>query len=139
MNFTKKKVFLTILLLLLALPLISNKFFRTNYDDLDPNTKELLEEYEKFYGKNVELWKNYKLDAKTIVMINKIFLGDFYLINPNEDIKSLYAKEIKMPQNFKISVYRISKTYPKRFNFILGNFNTKDKNYSILDRKIFFI
>ena len=105
---------------------------------MDPNTKELLEEYEKFYGKNVELWKNYKLDAKTIVMINKIFLGDFYLINPNEDIKSLYAKEIKMPQNFKISVYRISKTYPKRFNFILGNFNTKDKNYSILGQENIF-
>lgn len=105
---------------------------------MDPNTKELLEEYEKFYGKNVELWKNYKLDAKTIVMINKIFLGDFYLINPNEDIKSLYAKEIKMPQNFKISIYRISKTYPKRFNFILGNFNTKDKNYSILGQENIF-
>lgn len=138
MNFTKKKVFLTILLLLLALPLISNKFFRTNYDDLDPNTKELLEEYEKFYGKNVELWKNYKLDEKTIAMINKNFLGDFYLINPSEDIKSLCAKEIKMPQNFKIRVYRISKNYPKRFNFILGNFNTKGKNYSILGQENIF-
>ena len=44
MNFTKKKVFLTILLLLLALPLISNRLFKTNYEDLDSDTKELLKE-----------------------------------------------------------------------------------------------
>lgn len=73
-------------------------------------------------------------------MINKNFLGDFYLINSSEDIKSLCAKEIKMPQNFKIRVYRISKNYPKRFNFILGNFNTKGKNYSILGQgNIFYL
>ena len=42
MNYTKKKVFLTILVLLLVLPLISNKFFKTNYEDLNSDTKELL-------------------------------------------------------------------------------------------------
>lgn len=100
MNFTKKKVFLTILLLLLALPLISNRLFKANYEDLDSDTKELLEEYEKFYDKKVELWKNYKLDEKTIAMIDKNFLGDFYLINPSEEIKSLSAKEIKNATKF---------------------------------------
>lgn len=138
MNFTKKKIFLTILVLLLFLPLISNKFIKTNYEDLISDTRELLEEYEEFCDKNVELWKNYKLDEKTIAMIERSFLGDFYLINPNEEIKSLYAKEIKMPQNFKIKVYRISKNYPKRLNFLMGNFNTKDKNYSILGQKNIF-
>lgn len=138
MNYTKKKIFLTILVLLLVLPIISNKFFKTNYDDLNSDTKELLEEYEKFYDKKVELWKNYKLDEKTIAMIDKNFLGDLYLINPNEEIKSLSAKEIKMPQNFKIKVYRVSKNYPKRFNFIMGNFNTKDKVYSILGQNNIF-
>ncbi|WP_019139153.1 hypothetical protein [Peptoniphilus timonensis] len=57
---------MTILLLLLALPLISNRFFKTNYEDLDSDTKELLKEYEKFYDKKVELWKNYKLDEKPL-------------------------------------------------------------------------
>lgn len=129
---------MTLLALFLVLPLISNKFFKTNYEDLNSDTKELLEEYDEFFDKKVELWKNYKLDEKTIAMIDKNFLGDFYLINPNEEIKSLSAKEIKMPKNFKIKVYRISKNYPKRLNFIMGNFNTKDRNYSILGQKNIF-
>lgn len=128
----KLKIILLILALLIIVPIGFNKLIRTDYSSLNENSKQILAEYEQFYGKNPNLWNNYNLNEKTIVVVNKNFMGDLFIINPKKEIGSLFATKIKMPDSFKIKVYRVSKNYPKRLQYTMGNFNTKEKVYNIL-------
>lgn len=136
----KLKIILLLLALLIVLPICSNKLMKTDYSSLNENSKQILSEYEQFYEKNPNLWNNYNLSEKTIVVLNKNLMGDLFVINPQKEIGSLFATKIKLPDSYKIKVYRVSKNYPKRLQFIMGNFNTKDKVYNILGEKhIFYV
>ena len=140
-EFMKKlKIILLIIVLLIIFPIGFNKLFKTDYSSLSENNKQILSEYDKFYAKNPNLWNNYDLNKKTIVVLDKNFMGDLFIINPQKEIRSLFATRIKLPDSYKIKVYRVSKNYPKRMQYIMGNFNTKDKVYNILGEKnIFYV
>lgn len=136
----KLKIILLILALLIIVPIGFNKLIRTDYSSLNENSKQILAEYEQFYDKNPNLWNNYNLNEKTIVVINKNLMGDLFIINPKKEIGSLFATKIKMPDSYKIKVYRVSKNYPKRLQYTMGNFNTKEKVYNILgEDNVFYV
>lgn len=118
-GFMKKlKIILLLLALLIVLPICSNKLMKTDYSSLNENSKQILSEYEQFYDKNSNLWNNYNLSEKTIVVLNKNLMGDLFVINPQKDIRSLFATKIKLPDSYKIKVYRISRNYPKDYNLL---------------------
>lgn len=50
------------------------------------------------------IWKDYDINHKTILALNGRF-GKAYLINPSEDIHSIFAHEIQMPEDYSIKVY----------------------------------
>ncbi len=110
---------------------------KTDFDNLPKLDIQVIEEYDKFQKSDAKLWKDYKLEDKDILIINKNTLGNFYLLTKDKNIDSIFAKKIKTDNN--INVYRISKVYPKRFEYLIGNFNTKDKNYNIFGKDIFYV
>ncbi|MCA5587086.1 hypothetical protein [Finegoldia magna] len=77
-------IILLILALLIIVPIGFNKLIRTDYSSLNENSKQILAEYEQFYEKNPNLWNNYNLSEKTIVVVNKNFMGDLFIINPKK-------------------------------------------------------
>ena len=115
----------------------TNKILKTNFDDLPKLDKEVIGEYFKFQKSDEKLWKDYNLKDKDILIINENIVGDFYLLTNDKNIKSIFAKKINTKDN-DIGIYRICKFYPKRLGYLIGNFNTIDKNYSILGKKNIF-
>ena len=117
----------------------SNKFLKTDFNNLPELDRQVIEEYDKFQKSDEKLWKDYKLEDKDVLIFNKNILGNLCLLTKDKNINSLFAKKIKT-DNSKINVYRINKIYPKRFEYLIGNFNTKDKNYNILGKdNIFYV
>lgn len=134
----KFKYLLFILLLLILLPLLSNKIIKTNFQDLSSREKALLQDYENFYQKNPQLWNKYDLSQKTLVLVDKNAFGPLYIINPSENFLSPWAQKITLPKNFQSRVFRVARSHPGRFQFILGNFNETGKDYSLLGQKDLF-
>ena len=83
----KLKIILLIIVLLIIFPIGFNKLFKTDYSSLSENNKQILSEYDKFYAKNPNLWNNYDLNKKTIVVLDKNFMGDLFIINPQKAIQ----------------------------------------------------
>ncbi len=85
------------------------------------------------------VWSGYALEDKPIMAINGA-LGTAYLVNPSNEIKSVFAQEIAMPEGSGIRVYRLSVLTPQVFpmRFDAGNFNTLGKSYSIFGNEVYF-
>lgn len=130
---------MAILVGLFLIDLATNKFVNIDISDLARIDRAIIDEYEKFQESDDKLWQDYKLRDKDIVVINKKFLGNTYLLTKDSKIKSIFAKKISN-QNDKVNIYRIMKFYPKKLQFAIGNFNEKDKNYNILGKEnIFYV
>lgn len=133
--------FVILLLLLLAVFILNR--FGTSYEKLSSTDQQILTEYDAYYKANMEneIWENYDLENKTIVAINE-YSGSAYVINPKNDINSLFAAKIITPANSSLRVYRVSAITPQilsmRF-FNLGNFSTIGKKYSIFDNDVYYI
>lgn len=138
-KFKKLKYILIIVFIGFIISLGTNKFLKTDFDNLPKLDRQVIEEYYKFQKSDEKLWQDYRLEDKDILVINKNVLGNFYLLTKDKNIKSIFAKKIKTKED-KINIYRVSKFYPKRFEYLIGNFNTKDKNYEILGKNnIFYV
>lgn len=131
------KYILLIFFIGFIISLCTNKFLKTDFNNLSKLDREIIEEYYKFYKNDEKLWKGYNLKDKDILIINENIVGDFYLLTKDKNIRSIFAKKINTKEN-DIDIYRICKFYPKRLEYLIGNFNTIDKNYSILGKKDIF-
>lgn len=136
-SFKILKYIILIIFIGFIISLGTNKILKTNFDDLPKLDKEVIGEYFKFQKSDEKLWKDYNLKDKDILIINENIVGDFYLLTKDKNIKSIFAKIIKTKEN-DIDIYRICKFYPKRLGYLIGNFNTMGKNYSILGKKNIF-
>lgn len=133
------KYILLIIFIGFIISVSTNNFLKTDFNNLSKLDREVIEEYYKFYKSDEKLWKDYNLKDKDILIINENIVGDFYLLTKDKNIKSIFAKKINTKEK-DIDIYRICKFYPKRLGFLIGNFNTIDKNYSILGKdNIFYL
>lgn len=138
-KFKGLKIVFGILLGLFLIDLATNKLVNTDISDLSRIDRAVTNEYEKFQESDEKLWQDYKLRDKDIVVINKKFLGNTYLLSKDSKVKSIFAKKISN-QNDKVNIYRIMKFYPKKLQFAIGNFNDNNKNYEILGKEnIFYV
>lgn len=86
----------------------------------------------------ISVWNNYALSRRTILAINKE-AGHAFLVNPTAEVKNLFAKEIEMPEDFSIRVYRISTSAPQMLPFKFGgDFNIIDKEYRLFGNSVYF-
>lgn len=116
-----------------------NKVLNNDFEDLSVLDKDVISEYDKFIANGESLWKDYKLEDKDLVFVNKNAFGSAYLITKN-DISSIFTKDINFSKKNPYKVYRISRFYPKRINYIMGNFNTNGKSYRAFGQDdIFYI
>ena len=66
--------------------------------------------------------------------------GGGYLINPEKPVSGIFAKEITVPGDWSIKVYRLSAATPDLMQFRLsGDFNTAGETYSVLGNHVYFI
>lgn len=89
-------------------------------------------------SKKKTVWKGFQLSDKPILAINKKNKQAF-LVNPKENIDSIFATEMVLPEEFIIQAYRISSTAPQMLQFLFsGNFNTINKNYTVFGNDVYF-
>lgn len=147
---TKKKkctmviafVFLLIFICALGI-IIKNKYFSSDYDQLNDADKKMLGEYNQLYEtiQSDKLWSDFDLADKTILAVSKDSLNT-YLINPKDFSDNLLTKKINMPDDFRLqSVYRIAPIAPQALKIRLdaGNFNTIGKEYPAFGNQVYFI
>lgn len=138
-----KKILIIIMIIggIIILFLILNKI-NNKYESLSEEDQYILNEYNEFYEsteKN-DIWDDYNLKDKTILMISKDSLS-IYLVNANNVPKSLFATNIKLPDNFSLkNVYRISAIVPKTWLYKFdGNFNTIGKDYNLYGNDLYYV
>ena len=110
------------------------------YDSLDHTDQTILSELNTVMSTDTSntLWKDYDISKKPVLALNGRF-GKGYLINPSNDIHSLFAHEIQMPKGYFIKVYRISPMAPSLLQFAAaGNFNTLHKSYNVYGNSVYF-
>ena len=138
----KKVVFiiLGVLMLLYAGIVLSNQFGAT-FRDLDETDKNVLSELNTYYDnvqKEGKVWKDFDFLEQPVVAVRGRF-GRAYLINPKNEIHSIFAKKIELPENYKITVYRISFVSPQLINMHgFKNFNSFGRTYKLCGETIFF-
>ena len=83
--------------------------WHSRYEQLDKTDRFILKEYNTYVEKaeTEEIWKDFALEDKTILALKGKF-GNAYLINPQNEVRSIFAKKIRMPSQDQIEVYRIS-------------------------------
>lgn len=139
----KKKIFIIIAMVILLIPIVfivKNKI-NVNFENLSIIDQKMLAEYDKFYKETQEkeIWRDFNLKDKTILAINGKF-GEAYLINPKEKVNNIFTKEIKLPTNFSITVYRVSNIAPEVLKLIFnGNFNSIDKKYNVYGQDVYYV
>lgn len=112
-----------------------------NLDQLPEADQAVLTEYNTLCASMEEepLWADYPLQDKTILAMAGTW-GDSYLINPAAPVSGIFAKKITLPEDWKISVYRVSAVWPGLMQFRMeGNFNTIGKSYSLLGNEVYFV
>jgi len=141
---SKKKRLLIILAVVLAVfagTLISNKF-RTDFTQLSATDQAILTEYGTYCSKESSspIWKGFSLSDKPVAVLSKNSLS-VYLINPSQDINSIFAEKIKMPDTFSAgSVYRLSILLPEIWKMKLtGNFNTLEEKYPLFGNDVYYV
>lgn len=115
-------------------------FRNDTYGSLNHTDQTVLSELNTLMNCNTSsaLWKDYELSKKTILALNGQF-GKGYLINPSEEIHSIFARKIQMPKGYSINVYRISPLAPSLLQFITAaNFNTLHKSYMVYGNPVYF-
>ena len=146
MKHHKKNILLELLFILIAIggigyiALFINNQKNSTYESLPKTDQVILSELNALASSEAKttMWKDYKISDKPVLALNGRF-GKAYLINPYRNIKSVFAKEISLPENYTIKVYRISPLAPSLLQFITaGNFNTAKKNYSVYKNNVYF-
>ncbi len=127
--------------LLAAAAIVTANHFSTRYEDLNEADQKVLSELDAYFQTSSEkdVWEGYDLQDKTIVAVNGLF-GPAYLINPSQQVSSVFAQKIIMPSNSSLQVYRISVLAPQVFGlrFEFGNFNTIGKTYHLFGDQVYF-
>ena len=87
--------------------------FGTNYKDLSKSNQIVLQEIEDYYKeyKTKQVWAGYDLNKYSFLAVDGRG-GEAYLINPKKSVKSIFAKEINMPSDSAVKVYRIAAMSP---------------------------
>lgn len=139
----KKKIFYMIIIIIVLIPIIFiiKNQFNANFEKLPESDQKVLMQYNKFYDEtqNNDIWENYDLRDKTILAIHGK-LGEAYLINPKNKINSVFIKEVKMPKECSLKVYRVSNIDPQILKLAVnGNFNTINEKYKIHGEDVYFI
>ncbi len=141
-----KKVISKILLIILVLyvAVLGSNQFNGSFDSLSQKDQYVLNEFSEF-SKAKPLWQDYDLKDRSLLFINKDFLGSAYLINPQETPSSLFSKEIDVPGGLK--AYRISGFYPSvlKLKMTPGNFNPiedffiVESNPKVMGTNVYFV
>lgn len=112
-----------------------------SYEDLSETDRAVLSEYNTLYESLLEddIWDGFGLEEKTILALAGDW-GDGYLINPAEPVSSIFAKEISLPEDWSITVYRVSAAEPGLMPLRLaGNFNTVGETYALFGSPLYFV
>ncbi len=139
----KMKIMVALLAAIILLGFVSVLLlnqWHSRYEQLDKTDRFILKEYNTYVEKaeTEEIWKDFALEDKTILALKGKF-GNAYLINPQNEVRSIFAKKIRMPSQDQIEVYRISAISPQLFKVRKdGNFNTDGKKYRIYGQEVYF-
>lgn len=86
-----------------------------------------------------DIWDGFGLEERTILALAGDW-GDGYLINPAEPVSSIFAKEVSLPDDWSITVYRVSMAEPGLMLLRLaGSFNTVGETYSLYGNPLYFV
>ncbi|EKK5254041.1 hypothetical protein ACIMQ0_002973 [Enterococcus faecalis] len=137
------QIFLVLFLLWFGITLfftVRNQF-GTNYKDLSKNNQTVLTEIEDYFKafKNERVWAEYDLNKHSFLAVNGRG-GEAYLVNPKKPVNSVFAKEIEMPSDFGVRIYRIAAMSPLLYKtYGLGKFNTLGEHVSVCDNEVFYV
>ena len=140
---SKKKVLLIIVcaLFLIAAGLVLSNHLFSDFSDLNKTDKQILSELDEYVGETEkeDVWAGYDLGSKTILVMNTDS-GKAYMISSESPVKSIFAKEISMPKDSHIKVYRLSYLTPQLLPIRVtgGNFNTAGETYEVLGKEVYY-
>ena len=126
-------VILVLLLLVFLLGIVKNQG-GSRLEDLSATDQAILTEYNTLYASLLQedIWTGYALEDKTILAMPGSW-GGGYLINPTQPVSGLFAKEIALPEDWDITVYRVAAVTPGLMAFRFeGSLNTIGKDYGPL-------
>ncbi len=128
-----------ILLAVFCVIVIGNRF-RAEYNDLNKTDQFILKELDAYcrQTKESDVWQGFQLGDKAVAALGDSF-GSIYLINPQKEVRSPFAKKIKMPDGYAIEVYRIAAVNPQLLQFRLdGNFNSLEEKYRLCGNDVYY-
>lgn len=136
------KVIAAVVLLLAAIAAISvvMNFKDCRYEDLETTEQKILSELDMYFKaeKETPVWPGFELSEKNILAVEGR-MGKAYLVGSELSVNSPFAKEIKMPEEYEIKVYRICSSAPQLFKFKgFGNFNNDGKTYKLFGNEVYF-
>ncbi len=121
----------------------------SGYSDLSSKDQSLLKEYDRYYKGIVKKpeFEGYSLAEKPVLLMLNGRTGRGYLVNPVNDVKSIFCQKIDMPSDFTINVYRVSRTDPDLIGMrTLESFNTPDMDrvydesrYHVAGNNVYFV
>lgn len=129
-----------LLVLAVVIPAALNRISSSRFDDLDETDRKVLSELNTYIDseRRQSVWQEYRLGDHAILAIHGR-LGRAYLVNPEKEVNSLFAKKVELPESYSITVYRISSTTPQLLPFLLkGNFNTVGDELKLLGSEVYF-
>lgn len=115
--------------------------FGTNYKDLSKSNQIVLQEIEDYYKeyKTKQVWAGYDLNKYSFLAVDGRG-GEAYLINPKKSVKSIFAKEINMPSDSAVKVYRIAAMSPTLYKtYLLSKFNTLGEQVNVCANEVFYL
>lgn len=130
---------LGILVSIVVIMVVINKV-NSSYDNLNATDQLVLKEINEYNSKTKsdDIWEGFELRNKTILALKDSF-GEAYLINPQNKVSSIFTKQIKMPEDYEINVYRVSSLDPQLIKFRTnGNFNTIGENYNFHKNNVYY-
>lgn len=128
------------ILIVIITTLIIHNFFNADYEKLNQTDQKILSEIDAYMKANAQkpIWEDFNLDKNTVLALDGSF-GKGYLINPHKHVNRLFAKKIRMPDDYSITVYRITCIAPQLLQFRLpGNFNTIGKTYKVFGNEVYY-
>lgn len=140
-RFLKAIVCILILCVILGVIAIAKNQIGAEFKQLNEADQAILTEYNTLCAslEEEEIWEGYNLEDKTILAMIGSW-GGGYPINPKEPVSSMFAKEIDLPKNWNITVYRVSAATPGLMKFRFdGNFNSIGKEYSIFGNEVYYV
>lgn len=133
-------VILVLLLLVFLLGIVKNQG-GSRLEDLSATDQAILTEYNTLYAslRQEDIWTGYALEDKTILAMPGSW-GGGYLINPTQPVSGLFAKEIALPEDWDITVYRVAAVTPGLMAFRFeGSLNTIGKDYALFGSPVYFV